>query len=113
MEDQGGGEAQGVADHHPKKILPRVTGWVCEKIPQNVAQPILDKNWYFYRGKCSTKIGFPLYFKNQPKVNKNGLKINQSGHPDPTRQMWLSSESGPGLLSAWLVGSNPVKEIGR
>jgi hypothetical protein len=49
----------------------RVTRWVCEKVAQNVAQPIICQNFIcnWYRGKRSPKICVTsVFFKTLPKI---------------------------------------------
>jgi hypothetical protein len=59
----------------------RVTRWVCERIAQNVAQPISIKINYY--GKSSPKLVYIYILKNLPKVNtrQKETKFAQSGHP--------------------------------
>jgi hypothetical protein len=82
-----------------------VTGWVCEKIAQNVAQYIFWSKLIhtFHRRKHSTKF-WPAWaiFKKLPIVN-NHPQIPQSGHPDTYIGMYLPMYVGNQFLKDWRI----------
>jgi hypothetical protein len=77
----------GAADARREKgstIVIRVTGFVCERISQNVGQPVFCQN--NYHKTCTVEKNSPIFyaalviFQNQPKVNNRPTGKN-SGHP--------------------------------
>jgi hypothetical protein len=62
-----------------------VTRWACERITQNVAQPLFDASPLQWKKYIALKSGLLLYFskKKLPEVNdlSMGEKFAKSGHP--------------------------------
>jgi hypothetical protein len=69
----------------------RATRWVCEKLAQNVAQPMFGQDWYItsLREKVAQKRGLILFSKNRPK--KKSPQMRKS--PNPVTLAWNSNYS--------------------
>jgi hypothetical protein len=67
-------------------FVSRVNRRVCEKIAQNVAQPVFSSNSMQKRNrgkKCPKNVGYFLFFQKyaHSKQSPNVRKFAQSGHP--------------------------------